>query len=145
MEDRYKNYQSDFLSTYDDHTVFSQNNISVLTEPNERNENIEQKNRISESIFRDERLKYDDKYGLYQYEIRLFQKIEVTRIKNQIKTEREEFLRWYEHYREDLNKMYDIFIKDRILISYDKFVNLAYKCTETIFNNRKSKYTRPLV
>lgn len=83
--------------------------------------------------------------GIYNYEIKFIKEISKVKTQCLINQERKEFIKWFEHYKEDLEKMYDHCVNGEIRLSFEDFVKLAYKCTRKEFSLKKLKYTRPLV
>lgn len=81
--------------------------------------------------------------GLYKHEIDLIRKLAAIHAKHVRKEAQREFDEWLEHYGKELEDMYETCVD--VGISYNTFVELAYRCTDTEFNGKKFKYTRPLI
>ena len=76
--------------------------------------------------------------GLYQHEIDLIGKLAAIRKKHVRQEAQKEFDEWLEHYGIDLEHIYETCVD--IKMSYNTFVELAYRCTDTEFNKKKFKY-----
>lgn len=107
----------------------------VITESIEKKEDKEMEKGATEKV--------NPREGLYKHEIRLIRKLEAIREKQAGKEAQREFDQWLEHYGKELQDMYETCVD--IGISYNTFVELAYRCTDTEFNGKKFKYTRPLI
>lgn len=83
--------------------------------------------------------------SLRPYEIKLINKL--SRIRNNYarKEEKDNFYEWLNHYGTDLEQMYNTCVDRNLPITYNEFVKLAYRCTETEFETKKLKHIRPLI
>lgn len=78
-------------------------------------------------------------------EIELFKQLAEARNKWARRIAEEEFDQWVKHYYNDLQIMYEQCIDPRLGITFQHFVEAAYVCTDTEYDPKKFKRTRPLL
>jgi len=94
--------------------------------------------------------------GLYPSDIKLLDNIARIRREYMQKSAQDDFDEWINHYDTDLREMFDRCIANEygasetnrpgiLGITYNKFIQLAYQCTDTTYDRKKFKYTRPLI
>lgn len=79
-------------------------------------------------------------YDLPKRELRLITDLEETRKRNKER----EFRKWADHYKEELDNMYKKYVDPKLNIYYEDFVETAYICTESTYNKKLFKRTKPL-
>jgi len=77
-------------------------------------------------------------------ELNTIKTIAETKVRSIKEQERNEFQQWRIHYQCELNEMYNIYVKNNLAMTYDQFIQIAYECSETVFNLKKLKHVRPL-
>jgi len=86
-----------------------------------------------------------DSYKIYKFESDIIKNKAATRNQIAIRDEQKELSEWSEYYFEDLKTMYNACVDSDLDLSYSKFVELAFKCSQSNFDSRKLKYLRPLI
>lgn len=77
-------------------------------------------------------------------ERRLFKKLE----EKAYRPDRENikmFIRWENHYHDELVMMYELCMDPKLNISYNKFAQMAYNCSEKEYLTKDRKNSRPLI
>ena len=55
------------------------------------------------------------------------------------------FIRWENHYHDELVMMYEMCIPPNLNISYSKFAQMAYNCSQKEYLTNDRKNSRPLI
>lgn len=85
------------------------------------------------------------KTGISETEAELLRNLAMIR-KDHIRREaQKDFDEWVSYYELNLYHMYETCVDNDFGLTYNGFVQLAYKCTDTAYNTKKLKYTRPLI
>jgi hypothetical protein len=78
-------------------------------------------------------------------ERRLFKKLEEQAGKSETSETIKMFIRWENHYHDELVRMYEICMDSKLGISFNKFVQMAYNCSQKEYLCNDRKNSRPLI